>query len=112
MKRVVVGLVSGVLAVSAWAAPRIFAQAAAPEMAPVALGFETMAAVSGAYVGAPNPIRTIPGGGLPWIISSAQGELRVEGELTVSVRGWSWHKPNRCQAISRAPIRYPHSTPS
>jgi hypothetical protein len=33
-------------------------------MAPVALGFETMAAVSG-----------------------AQGELRVDGELTMSVRG-------------------------
>jgi hypothetical protein len=55
-------------------------------MAPVALGSETMAAVSGAYVGAPNPIRTIPGGGLPWIISSAQGELPVDGELTMSVR--------------------------
>ena len=26
------------------------------------------------------------GGGLPWIISSAQGELRADGALTISVR--------------------------
>ena len=46
-----------------------------------------MAAVSGPYVGSANPIRDIPGGGLPWIISSATGELRSDGQLTVSVRG-------------------------
>jgi hypothetical protein len=46
-----------------------------------------MAAVSGPYVGSANPIRDIPGGGLPWIISSAAGELRSDGQQTVSVRG-------------------------
>ena len=71
-------------------------------MPPVALGFETMAAVSGPYVGAANPIRNIAGGGLPWIISSAQGELRADGELTVSVRGLVLNRPNRCQATCRA----------
>ena len=35
------------------------------------LGFRTMAPVTGPYVGTNNPIRGIPGGGLPWIISSA-----------------------------------------
>ncbi len=86
-KRSFAGLLSGLLAVSALAAPPIYAQGAAPAMAPVALGFETMAAVSGPYVGAANPIRDIAGGGLPWIISSGQGELRADGALTVSVRG-------------------------
>ena len=46
-KRSFAGLLSGLLAVSALAAPPIYAQGAAPAMAPVALGFETMAAVSG-----------------------------------------------------------------
>jgi hypothetical protein len=86
-KRSFAGLLSGLLAVSALAAPPIYAQGAAPAVAPATLGFETMAAVSGPYVGAANPIRDIAGGGLPWIISSAQGELRADGALTVSVRG-------------------------
>src|SRR5579864_1938621 len=83
MKRSFVGLFSAVLAASALSAPQSFAQ----QPAPVALGFDTMAAVSGPYVGSANPIRDIPGGGLPWIISSATGELRSDGQLTVSVRG-------------------------
>src|SRR5258708_24040319 len=76
-------------------------------MAPVALGFETMAAVSGPYVGAANPIRNIAGGGLPWIISSAQGELRADGELTVSVRGLVLAQaepvPGNLQGVNPAP---------
>jgi hypothetical protein len=87
MKRSFVGLFSAVLAVSALSAPPSFAQQPATAPAPVALGFDTMAAVSGPYVGSANPIRDIPGGGLPWIISSATGELRSDGQLTVSVRG-------------------------
>jgi hypothetical protein len=51
------------------------------------LKFETMAAVSGPYVGATNPIRGVPGGGLPWIISGATGRLDADGSLTVHVRG-------------------------
>src|SRR5438128_4802304 len=87
MKKSFVGLFSAVLAVSALSAPPAFAQQPATASAPVALGFDTMAAVSGPYVGAANPIRITPGGGLPWIISSATGELRADGQLTVSVRG-------------------------
>lgn len=87
MKRTLVGLVSGVLVASALAAPPIFAQTAAPSPPPLALGFETMAPVSGPYVGASNPIRAIPGGGLPWVISSATGILLADGQLTVNVRG-------------------------
>ncbi len=51
------------------------------------LRFSTMAPVTGPYVGATNPIRGIPGGGLPWIITSAHGSLRSDGRLDVRVRG-------------------------
>lgn len=46
-----------------------------------------MSVVSGPYVGTSNPIRDIQGGGLPWITSSAHGELMADGGLTVHVRG-------------------------
>jgi hypothetical protein len=51
------------------------------------LKFETMAPVSGPYVGTANPIRGVPGGGLPWIISGANGRLDADGNLMVHVRG-------------------------
>jgi hypothetical protein len=47
----------------------------------------TMVGVSGPYVGPANPIRGVPGGGLPWIISSGKGHLKVNGELKLRVRG-------------------------
>jgi hypothetical protein len=46
-----------------------------------------MAPVVGPYVGAANPIRGVPGGGLPWAIDEGQGELRVDGRLEVEVEG-------------------------
>jgi hypothetical protein len=51
------------------------------------LEFETMAPVSGPFVGATNPIRTIGGGGLPWVIAAGSGELGANGALEVRVRG-------------------------
>lgn len=57
------------------------------------LKFHTMAPVTGAFVGAPTnpngglPIRGIHGGGLPWRLRSADGELRVDGSLRIHVRG-------------------------
>lgn len=57
------------------------------------LAFHTMAPVTGAFVGAPTnpdggvPIRGIHGGGLPWRIEFADGELRADGRLRVRVRG-------------------------
>ena len=104
MKKSFVGLLSAVLAVSALAAPPTFAQQAAATSATVALGFETMAAVSAAYVGSANPIRDIPDGGLPWIISSATGELRADGQLTVSVI-WCLRPLTPCRVTCKAPIR-------
>ena len=51
------------------------------------LKFDTMAPVMGPYVGASNPIRGVPGGGLPWIIESGRGSLDRDGHLKVRVRG-------------------------
>lgn len=51
------------------------------------LKFGTMTPVTGPYVGTANPLRGVPGGGLPWIIKSARGSLKANGQLSVRVRG-------------------------
>ena len=49
--------------------------------------FDTMAPVTGPFVGAANPINGVAGGGLPWQIQEGRGELRASGRLEVRVRG-------------------------
>jgi len=44
-------------------------------------------AVSEPFTGATNAIRGVPGGGLPWEIDAAKGELRDDGRLEVDVEG-------------------------
>jgi hypothetical protein len=51
------------------------------------LKFSVMTPVTGPYVGASNPIRTVPGGGLPWIITSGTGSLTRDGKVLIHVRG-------------------------
>ncbi len=51
------------------------------------LEFATMAPVTAPYTGTGNPIRGIPGGGLPWIIGPTHGELKADGELEIKVNG-------------------------
>src|SRR5260370_39245456 len=51
------------------------------------LRFDTMSPVTGPYVGAANPLRGIPGGGLPWIITAGKGSLKSNGDLFITVRG-------------------------
>jgi len=51
------------------------------------LEFDTMVGVSAPYTGATNPIRGIPGGGIPWVLRSAKGELKQSGKLEVKVQG-------------------------
>ena len=46
-----------------------------------------MTPVTGPYVGTANPIRAVPGGGLPWIITAGNGALKSDGHLLVHVRG-------------------------
>ena len=51
------------------------------------LEFDTMVGVPRPYTGAANAIRGIPGGGLPWVIGSAEGELKASGKLEIKVSG-------------------------
>ncbi len=51
------------------------------------LEFETMAGVPRPYTGSTNAIRGISGGGFPWVIGAAQGELKTNGKLEVKVSG-------------------------
>jgi hypothetical protein len=62
-----------------------FAPANAKE--PKILEFDTMVGLPQAFTGSQNPIRGINGGGLPWAISSAHGELKASGKLEVTVQG-------------------------
>jgi hypothetical protein len=34
-----------------------------------------------------NPIRTVPGGGLPWMIGAGEGSLSRDGRVQIHVRG-------------------------
>jgi hypothetical protein len=51
------------------------------------LKFSTMTGVTGPYVGPTDPIRGVPGGGLPWIIADGRGHLKSNGELKLRTRG-------------------------
>jgi hypothetical protein len=51
------------------------------------LKFDSMAPVTGPYVGTANPVRNLSGGGLPWIITRGMGELKRDGQLDIHVRG-------------------------
>jgi hypothetical protein len=53
------------------------------------LEFQTMVGVPQALTGTASqgPLRGISGGGLPWMIGSAKGELSVSGRLEITVQG-------------------------
>jgi len=51
------------------------------------LEWDVMAPVDGPFVGAGTPVRGLAGGGLPWQIDRARGELRSDGRLEVRVEG-------------------------
>jgi hypothetical protein len=57
-----------------------------PKIAKI-LEFDTMVGLPQALTGTSNPIRGINGGGLPWIVGGASGELKVDGHLEVAVSG-------------------------
>ena len=51
------------------------------------LEFESMVGVSGQFVGTGMPVRGLNGGGLPWVITSGEGEVDSAGNVQVEVRG-------------------------
>lgn len=54
---------------------------------PTIYKFNTMVGIPRPYTGSANPIRGINGGGLPWVITSANGFLHADGKLEIQVRG-------------------------
>jgi hypothetical protein len=64
------------------------------------LAFDTMVGVPRPYTGGTNAIRGVPGGGLPWVISSGVGELKADGTLEISVSGLVFD-PNDPDVIAR-----------
>jgi hypothetical protein len=56
---------------------------------PKILEFDTMVGVPAGLTGAQSqgPLRGINGGGIPWTLSSASGELSVSGHLEIKVEG-------------------------
>ena len=54
---------------------------------PKIMEFDRMVGNTPAFTGATNPIRGINGGGLPWMVGSASGELTVGGHLEIEVQG-------------------------
>jgi hypothetical protein len=64
-----------------------FPAAPAAAKTPKIMEFDTMAGVPRPYTGSANPIRGINGGGVPWVISFAQGELNADGKLELKVMG-------------------------
>jgi hypothetical protein len=51
------------------------------------LTFDRMAPVVPPFTGTTNPIRGINGGGVPWVLTSAEGQLRADGRLRIDVVG-------------------------
>src|SRR5215217_2144532 len=51
------------------------------------LEFDTMVGVPRPYTGSANAIRGLSGGGLPWVVGSAHGELTLSGKLELTVQG-------------------------
>ena len=54
---------------------------------PKILEFDSLVGVPQALTGTQAPIRGVNGGGLPWAVASAFGELKASGKLEISVQG-------------------------
>ena len=72
-----------------WFISALFAGSVSPATAQESkiLEFDTMMGIPDAFTGTRNPIRNINGGGLPWTLTSAHGELTTSGKLEIEVQG-------------------------
>ncbi len=84
MKKFLPVILSAMLLLSTFLAGSV---SAANAKEPEILQFDTMVGIPQALTGTQNPIRGINGGGLPWVLTSASGELRAGGRLEVKVKG-------------------------
>ncbi|MEZ4711411.1 MAG: hypothetical protein R3A44_29730 [Caldilineaceae bacterium] len=99
MKKVSHFLLIGMLLFGAFFMAKPASQVSAKDSAKL-LEFETMIGVPRPYTGPTNAIRGVPGGGLPWVIGQAKGELKSNGELEVKVKGLVFD-PNDPDVIGR-----------
>lgn len=84
MKKVSLVFLSAMLFVSAFFAGSVSTATAKESKI---LEFDTMVGVPRPYTGSTNAIRGLSGGGLPWVVGAAHGELTVSGHLEVTVQG-------------------------
>src|SRR5262245_25385962 len=98
MKKSALLLLSSVLVIAGFlvAGP---ASVASGQGAKKTLDFDTMVGGPRPFTGATNAIRTVPGGGLPWMVDEAKGKLRVDGRIEVEVQGLVLD-PNDAQVIA------------
>lgn len=86
MKKLLPVILSMILILSVF-----FASSASPAGAkgPKVLKFNSMVGVPSGLTGAQSAavLRGINGGGLPWVVGEASGELRANGHLEISVQG-------------------------
>lgn len=99
MKKVLHFLVIGMLLVGALFMLNPTGEVSAKDSAKL-LEFDTMLGVPKPYTGGANAIRGVPGGGLPWVIGQAKGELKSNGDLEVKVKGLVFD-PNDPDVIAR-----------
>lgn len=88
MKRLVSLLAAAatVLAVAAFAFALAPAQSAQSDSFTL-MEFNIMHGVPRPYTGSTNPVRNLNGGGLPWVLTAANGELKGSGHLEIQVKG-------------------------
>lgn len=85
MKRIFVIALAAVLLLSSFT----FAVSPVSAKGPKVLKFDTMVGIPAGLTGAQSqiPLRGINGGGIPWALADASGELRANGHLEISVQG-------------------------
>lgn len=92
------GTMVAVLVLSAFFASGTVSRASADESK--VLEFNTMIGVPRPYTGGTNAIRSVPGGGLPWIIEFGKGKLSPDGKVDILIKGLVFD-PNDQAVIDR-----------
>jgi hypothetical protein len=85
MKKSVLAVVSMTVTLGALAVSGSISTVSADESK--LLEFNSMIGVPRPYTGATNAIRTVAGGGLPWVIAFGRGKVSPDGQVDVLVRG-------------------------
>ncbi len=85
LRKIIIGTLVVVLVLGGVLLSGQFSPVAAKD--PMIFEFQTMVGIPQALTGTQNPIRGINGGGLPWMLTSANGVLGSSGKLVINVKG-------------------------